>query len=84
MTTCPALLDDFERRRRPGSDALQAAAVRSTEWYESVRSKLHLDPLSFAYDYLRRTGRVTHDDVKRRDPALAAAFEALHPEGVPP
>ncbi len=80
----PALLDDFERRRRPGSDALQAAAVRSTEWYESVRSKLHLDPLSFAYDYLRRTGRVTHDDVKRRDPALAAAFEALHPEGVPP
>lgn len=79
----PALLVDFERRRRPGSDALQAAAVKSTEWYESVRSKLDLDPVSFAYDYLRRTGRVDHEDVKRRDPALAAAFEALHPEGVP-
>jgi anthraniloyl-CoA monooxygenase len=79
-----ALLVDFERRRRPGSDALQAAAVKSTEWYESVRSKLALDPVSFAYDYLRRTGRVSHEDVKRRDPALAAAFEALHPEGVPP
>ncbi|MEO8751094.1 MAG: FAD-dependent monooxygenase [Casimicrobiaceae bacterium] len=78
----PALLADFERRRRPGSDALQAAAVKSTEWYESVRTKLHLDPVSFAYDYLRRTGRVSHDDVKQRDPALAAAFEALHPEGV--
>lgn len=80
----PALLGDFERRRRPGSDALQAAAVKSTEWYESVRSKLYLDPVSFAYDYLRRTGRVDHEDVKRRDPVLAAAFEALHPEGVPP
>ena len=79
-----ALLVEFERRRRPGSDALQAAAVKSTEWYESVRAKMHLDPISFAYDYLRRTGRVDHADVRQRDPALAAAFEALHPEGVPP
>jgi anthraniloyl-CoA monooxygenase len=80
----PALLADFERRRRPGSDSLQAAAVKSAEWYESVRGKLALDPVSFAYDYLRRTGRVSHDDVRARDPALAAAYEALHPEGVPP
>jgi anthraniloyl-CoA monooxygenase len=79
-----ALLVEFERRRRPGSDALQAAAVKSTEWYEAVRSRMHLDPISFAYDYLRRTGRVDHADVRQRDPALAAAFEALHPEGVPP
>ncbi len=80
----PALLAEFERRRRPGSDALQAAAIRSTEWYESVRTKLALDPVSFAYDYLRRTGRVDHEDVRQRDPAFAAAYEALHPEGVPP
>lgn len=79
-----ALLTEFERRRRPGSDALQAAAIRSTEWYETVREKLHLDPISFAYDYLRRTGRVSHDDIRQRDPVLANAFEALHPEGVPP
>ena len=80
----PALLADFERRRRPGSDALQQAAIRSTEWYESVRGRLGLDPVSFAYDYLRRSGRVTHDDVRLRDPALAAAYEVRHPEGVPP
>jgi 2-polyprenyl-6-methoxyphenol hydroxylase-like FAD-dependent oxidoreductase len=80
----PAALGDFEHRRRPGSDALQAAAIRSTEWYETVRDKLALDPVSFAYDYLRRTGRVSHEDVRARDPALAAAFEARHPEGPPP
>ena len=74
------LLAEFERLRRPGSDALQAAAIRSTEWYETVREKLSLDPISFAYDYLRRTGRVSHDDIRQRDPALASAFEALHPE----
>lgn len=73
------LLEDFERRRRPGSDALQQAAIRSTEWYESVRSRLDLDPVSFAYSYLTRTGRVSHQDVRERDPALAAAYERLHP-----
>ena len=48
------------------------------------RAREVLGNVSFAYDYLRRTGRVSHDDVRQRDPALASAFEALHPEGVPP
>ena len=76
----PAMLDEFVRIRQPGSDALQQAAIRSTEWYENLRPKLHLDPISFAYDYLTRSGRVDHEDVRRRDPELAAAYEALHPE----
>jgi anthraniloyl-CoA monooxygenase len=75
----PAALAEFERKRRPRSDELQAAAIKSAEWYESVRRKLHLDPISFAYDYLRRTGRVSHQDVRVRDPELARAWEALHP-----
>jgi 2-polyprenyl-6-methoxyphenol hydroxylase-like FAD-dependent oxidoreductase len=75
----PAALAEFERTRRPGSDELQAAAVRSTEWYETVRTKLHLHPVAFAYDYMRRTGRVSHEDLRSRDPALVAAYEALPP-----
>jgi 2-polyprenyl-6-methoxyphenol hydroxylase-like FAD-dependent oxidoreductase len=75
----PAALAEFERSRRPGSDGLQAAAVRSTEWYETVRTKLHLHPVAFAYDYMRRTGRVSHEDLRQRDPALVAAYEALPP-----
>lgn len=76
----PRMLERFVTLRRPGSDALQQAAMRSTEWYESLGPKLALDPISFAYDYLTRSGRVTHADVRKRDPALATAFEALHPE----
>jgi 2-polyprenyl-6-methoxyphenol hydroxylase-like FAD-dependent oxidoreductase len=76
----PGILAEFERSRRPGSDALQAAAIRSTEWYENLGPKLHLDPVSFAYDYLVRNGRVAHAQVRERDPALAAAYEKLHPE----
>jgi len=76
----PAILAAFERDRRPGSDALQAAAIRSTEWYENLGPKMALDPVSFAYDYLVRNGRVSHAQVRERDPDLAAAYERLHPE----
>jgi hypothetical protein len=39
-----------------------------------------LTPIELAYAYMTRTGRVDHGEVRRRDPALARAFEALHPE----
>ncbi len=78
----PALLDAFVRLRRPGSDALQEAAIRSTAWYENLGPKLHLDPISFAYDYVTRSGRVDHADVQKRDPELARAYEERHPEHV--
>ncbi|MBB3177627.1 FAD-dependent monooxygenase [Variovorax sp. Sphag1AA] len=76
----PKMLDEFVRIRQPGSDSLQKAAIRSTEWYENLGPKLPLDPISFAYDYVTRSGRVDHDDVRKRDPELAAAYEKLHPE----
>ena len=61
----------------PGSDSLQQAAIKSTEWYESLEPKLYLDPISFAYDYLRRSGRVSHTEIQKRDPALAAAYNVF-------
>ena len=72
-------LQEFRRIRRPGSDWLQQAAIKSTEWYETLDRKLHLDPVSFAYDYLRRNGRISHAEIQKRDPAFAAAYERLHP-----
>jgi 2-polyprenyl-6-methoxyphenol hydroxylase-like FAD-dependent oxidoreductase len=76
----PRMLEGFVRIRQPGSDSLQKAAIKSTEWYENLGPKLHLDPISFAYDYVTRSGRVDHAEVRRRDPELAAAYERLHPE----
>ena len=74
-----ATLEEFRRLRRAGSDSLQQAAIKSTEWYETIGQRLHLDPISFAYDYLRRSGRLSHAEIQKRDPALAAAYERLHP-----
>jgi len=79
-TDVPRLLAQFVKIRQPGSDALQLAAIKSTEWYENLGPKLQLDPISFAYDYVTRSGRVDHADVRQRDPELAAAYERLHPE----
>ena len=75
----PAALEAFESARRLPSSTFQLSASNSLEWYEKVAGKLHLDPVDFAYDYMRRTGQVSHDDLKQRDPAFAAAYEARHP-----
>ncbi|TMH01884.1 MAG: monooxygenase [Betaproteobacteria bacterium] len=74
----PGAFAAFEGTRRPASSSFQSAAARSLDWYENVADKLHLDPVSFAYDYMRRTGQVSHDELKRRDPHFTAAFEAQH------
>ncbi len=66
----------FESSRRDASARFQDAARRSLDWYESVDSKMHLDPVAFAYDYMLRTGRVTHEDLRERDPAFIARVEA--------
>jgi anthraniloyl-CoA monooxygenase len=75
-----AMLDEFVRLRQPGSESLRKAALKSTEWYEHLGPKLALDPVSFAYDYVTRSGRVDHAEVMKRDPELALAYERLHPE----
>jgi 2-polyprenyl-6-methoxyphenol hydroxylase-like FAD-dependent oxidoreductase len=75
----------FEGQRRAHSSTFQQAAARSLDWYETVADKLHLSPLDFAYDYMRRTGQVGHDDLQQRDPHFVAAWQAQHaaPHDVP-
>jgi anthraniloyl-CoA monooxygenase len=72
-----AVFREFESLRRPASSTFQSAAGKSLDWYENIASKMHLDPISFAYDYMRRTDQVSHDDLAARDPHFTKAFEAL-------
>ena len=67
----------YEAIRRPASQTFQEAAGKSLDWYENVAEKMHLDPVSFAYDYMRRTDKVSHDDLRQRDPHFVAAYEEL-------
>jgi anthraniloyl-CoA monooxygenase len=70
-----AAFREFERVRRPHSEEFQETARKSLDWYENVASLMHLDPLAFTYDYMRRTGRLSHEDLRKRDPKFVAEYE---------
>jgi 2-polyprenyl-6-methoxyphenol hydroxylase-like FAD-dependent oxidoreductase len=72
----PAALQAFEEARRPGVDKFLNVAERSYAWYERFREKMQLDPLPFAYDYVMRGGRISHERLKKRSPGFVAAYEA--------
>jgi 2-polyprenyl-6-methoxyphenol hydroxylase-like FAD-dependent oxidoreductase len=71
----------FQQLRLPPMKKIWDAANVSIAWYEEMDQLVPgLTPVEFAYSYMTRTGRVNHTEVRRRDPQLAAAYEALHPE----
>jgi 2-polyprenyl-6-methoxyphenol hydroxylase-like FAD-dependent oxidoreductase len=71
----------FQQERLPPMKKIWDAANVSLRWYERMDELVGtLSPVEFAYSYMTRTGRVDHAEVRRRDPQLAAAYEALHPE----
>ncbi|MBK8254126.1 MAG: bifunctional salicylyl-CoA 5-hydroxylase/oxidoreductase [Polyangiaceae bacterium] len=60
----------YEATRRPGVESLQRSAQVSLEWFESTPRYMKMDPLSFAMSLLTRSLRITHENLKLRDPAL--------------
>jgi 2-polyprenyl-6-methoxyphenol hydroxylase-like FAD-dependent oxidoreductase len=68
----------FQERRTPPMKTIWDAANTSLRWYEEMDGLIKLDPVDFAYSYMTRTGRVDHAEIRRRDPALADAYERLH------
>lgn len=73
----PALAE-FERARKPVVEALQDAAYSSLLLFENVRDEWDLDPLSFAYKMVTRSGRITHEKLRKRDPKFVAEYEQQH------
>ncbi len=54
---------------------LQNAARNSTEWFEHVDRYARLAPEQFAYSLLTRSQRISHENLRVRDPQYVAAFE---------
>jgi 2-polyprenyl-6-methoxyphenol hydroxylase-like FAD-dependent oxidoreductase len=76
-----AALAQFQQTRLPPMKKIWDAANVSLRWYERMDELVPaLSPVEFTYSYMTRTGRVDHAEMRRRDPALAQAYEALHPE----
>ena len=65
----------YEAERRVEVLKLQSAARNSTEWFETVDRYVDLDPLQFAYSLLTRSQRVSHENLRLRDPAFLTRVE---------
>jgi 2-polyprenyl-6-methoxyphenol hydroxylase-like FAD-dependent oxidoreductase len=71
----PTTLSEFERTRRPAVEKFLKVAAQSFIWYEHMREKLPLDPLPFAYDYMMRSGTMSHERLRERHPKFVAAHD---------
>ncbi|MGH9346955.1 MAG: bifunctional salicylyl-CoA 5-hydroxylase/oxidoreductase [Vicinamibacterales bacterium] len=85
----PQALQAYEAARRPQVESLQRAAQASLQWFEDTERYLSLDPVQFTFSLLTRSLRITHEDLRRRDPAFLArvdrhvAEEAARQAGTP-
>jgi anthraniloyl-CoA monooxygenase len=72
----PAALHAYEAARRPEVEALQRAAKASLAWFEETERYFgRLEPLEFAASLLTRSLRITHENLKLRDPAFVGRID---------
>ncbi|GAA1525145.1 bifunctional salicylyl-CoA 5-hydroxylase/oxidoreductase [Streptomyces albidochromogenes] len=82
----PAALAAYEAERRPVVASTQRAAAASLRWFEDLATYLDQPPRQFAFNLLTRSRRVTHDNLRLRDPGFTGAVEEDFgcPPGTPP
>ncbi len=78
LHTEPSLEQAFERyqdERRLEVLRLQSAARNSLEWFEEVERYLDQHPVQFNYNLLTRSQRISHENLRLRDPAWLQTAE---------
>lgn len=65
----------YQDERRLDVLRLQSAARNSLEWFEEVERYLDLDPVQFNYSLLTRSQRISHENLRLRDPEWLASAE---------
>ena len=71
----PQALAAYQDERMTEALRLQNAARNSMEWFEQVRRYMRLDPEQFAYSLLTRSQRVSHENLRLRDPKYLTGVE---------
>ncbi|WP_246113860.1 bifunctional salicylyl-CoA 5-hydroxylase/oxidoreductase [Streptomyces montanus] len=76
----------YEEERRPVVASTQRAARASLEWFENLGLYLDQPARQFAFNLLTRSRRVTHDNLRLRDPHFTESVEREFgcPPGTPP
>jgi len=68
-------LEDYKKVRSVEVLKIQNSARNSTEWFENVSRYAHMEPEQFAYSLLTRSQRITHENLKLRDPDWISKYE---------
>jgi anthraniloyl-CoA monooxygenase len=73
--TMAAAFAKYQDERRLEVLRLQSAARNSMEWFEEVERYFHLDPVQFNYSLLTRSQRISHENLRLRDPQWMESAE---------
>ena len=75
--TLPQVLDRYEEVRRVDVARIQNAARNAMEWFEVVGDRYapHFAPEQFMYSLLTRSQRISHENLRLRDPAWLEGYE---------
>jgi anthraniloyl-CoA monooxygenase len=74
-------LKSFTATRRPVIEDYQAAAFESMKWFENASQYMHLSPMQLAFSVMMRSGRLSYEELKRRDANFIHRFEESSPGG---
>jgi anthraniloyl-CoA monooxygenase len=66
----------YETERRPLVESTQRAAQVSMQWFEETERYMRLEPIQFGFNLLTRSLRVTHENLRVRDPAFVVRVDA--------
>jgi anthraniloyl-CoA monooxygenase len=69
------VLDVYQQVRSSEVIKLQSAARNSMEWFENVRRYTAMEAEQFAYSLLTRSQRLSHENLRLRDPAYVERLE---------
>lgn len=61
-------LNEYELERKPVVEIFQNAAQVSQAYFETIKRYLGLEPVPFTFQLLTRSGRISYDDLRLRDP----------------
>ncbi|MGH2874468.1 MAG: FAD-dependent monooxygenase, partial [Solirubrobacteraceae bacterium] len=67
----------YEAERKPLVASTQRAAQGSLEWFEGIGRYVDQPRLQFAFNLLTRSRRITHDNLRLRDPNFVSDVEQL-------
>ena len=70
-----AAFERYQEERRVEVLRLQSAARNSLEWFEEVERYVEMDPIQLNYSLLTRSQRISHENLRLRDPAWLAGAE---------